>query len=148
MDRSIKLISFLFLAGVLLAGCSENAINQEDLKNYLLFQLKVPEKNLQIETESVVRLSLAIQPMGPEPARKAAREFIVAVLEYLRRDKVTDLPGEEIIFHVKMLDEADVSITFSLQLDIVKKYVKTEKIGIEIIEESSIQDNWNFYPEG
>ncbi len=157
MKREIRGIPNLlgfFIAGLMvvivsgsLAGCGTgNELAPKDLKVYVTHALKTEARNLDVNRALNTEISLRVERLDIEEARRAVRDLIAACVGYFRRDNITDFTHTTLVFHVRLASDADQFVKWTTSADNMLDLVKNRMTDEEFFALCDKEENWYFMP--
>ncbi len=142
---SIFLITLLGLS--FLIGCDGgNRLIPRDLKDYVSYALKTPRRNVNVDQTFNTTISLRVDQMDVNGARKAVRDLISKCVEYFRRDNVNDYLQSTLIFHVRLTTDADQYLKWRTSADNMRDLVKERMTEEEFLALCEKEEYWDFMP--
>jgi len=142
---SIFLISLLGLS--FLVSCDGgNRLIPRDLKDYVSHALDTPRRNVNVDQTFNTTISLRVEQMDVNGARKAVRDLISKCVEYFRRDDVTDYLQSTLLFHVRLTTDADQYVRWKASAENMRDLVKDRMTEEEFFTLCEKEEYWDFIP--
>jgi hypothetical protein len=141
----VLIIAFIFTFSLLLTGCG-NRLIPRDLKDYVSEQLKTPRRNVDVTQPYKTTFIYRLPDVNISDAYLLAEEFIYCVVDFGRREGVSDWLNDSLMFHIRLDSDADVNLKWSTSADKMRELVKGEISTQDLIESCLKEENWGYAP--
>ena len=141
----ILTIAFAFTFNLLLTGCG-NRLIPRDLKDYVSEQLKTPRYNVDVTQPYKTTFIYRLPDVNINDAYLMAEEFINCVVDFGRRENVSDWLNDSLMFHIRLDSDADVNLKWSTSADKMRERTKGKISTQDLIDSCLKEENWGFAP--
>ncbi|MCF7811734.1 hypothetical protein K9N50_12180 [bacterium] len=141
----ILIIAFIFTFSLLITGCGGRLIPR-DLKDYVSEELNTPRRNVDVTQPYKTTFIYRLPDVNINDAYLLAEEFIDCVVDFGRREGVSDWLNDSLMFHIRLDSDADVNLKWATSADKMRERTKGKISTQELIDSCTKEENWVFAP--